>query len=250
MRTVSTSRLLLALGCLLLAAASPALCSARSMQALSDSPEWGQLAKLWQALLDHSSERVYSPSLFRGLAGDVNGVDSEVLALADGGALPRPLTDYLGHLFHTRYQYLGECHYTTRSSVSESPFEASRTAALWVVELQLSVLRRPLASKADAELADAAEANLTYQLGYLYHLERFSSEVDEHRTATNKREEAGEKVDWKAFDADVERRQGLLLDAYRSRKLPPADIVHKAMPYIIALTRREPSDQGADSVGR
>ena len=242
--------MLLALGCLLLAAASPALCSARSMQALSDSPEWCQLAKLWQALLDHSSERVYSPSLFQGLAGDVNAVDSEVATLANGGALPKPVADYLGRLFHARYQYLGECHYTTQSSVNESPFEASRTAALWVVELQLSVLRRPLASKADAELADAAEANLTYQLTYLHHLDRFSSDVDERRTATKKREEAGEKVDWKAFDTDVERRQGLLLDAYRSRKLPPADIVHRAMPYIVALTRWEPSDQGAGSVGR
>ncbi|MFB3882061.1 MAG: hypothetical protein ACE149_12410 [Armatimonadota bacterium] len=249
MRSTASLGTALALVCLVLVGAGPACCSARDLRALSDSPQWNRLAGLWQALLDHSSQRIYSPSLFQGLAGDVSGVDATLSELAQGGALPRPVADYLARLFHARYQYLAQSYYTTRSSVSESPFEASRTAALWVVELQLAVLRRPAASKADAELAEAAEANLIFQLTYLRHLDEFASQVDDRRVAMKKREEAGEKVDWKAFDADVERRQGLLLEAYRNRKLPPAEIVHRSLPYILALTRLEVSGQAPGLAG-
>jgi hypothetical protein len=249
-RTGSIASLLaLAFGCLLLAALGPAAGAKGSKQAIADTTEWSHLARLWQTLLDHSSNRVYNPSLFRGLAGDVNAVDSEFAALADRGELPRPVADYLRHLFHMRYPYLGECQYTTRSSVSATPVEASRSAARWVVELQLSVLRAPLLSKADGELAQAAESNISYQLTYLYHLEKLDSEVEQRRAEMKKREEGGEKIDWKAFESDVDRRENLLLDAYRARKLPRAGVVNEGMPYVIALTRQEVSSVNSPGPG-
>jgi hypothetical protein len=233
----TTSRFTRALliGCLLLTAAPVA--AGAGKEALAGTPEWKHLAHLWQTLLDHSSGQVSNPTIFQGLAKDMNAVDAELAALAARGALRKPVSDYLARVFHMRYQYLSEYHYTARSSVRESPFEASRQAAHWVVELQLSVLRRPALSKADLELAQAAESNLAYQLSYLYHLDKFTSEVEQRRIDMKKREDAGEKIDWQAFDRDVERRQNLLLDAYKARKLPRVGVVNEAGPHIVALTR-------------
>jgi len=237
----------LLLGCLLLAAI-PATAS-MSKEALADAPEWEHLSQLWQTLLDHSSGQVWNPAIFQGLAKDMNAVEAELGALAARGALRKPVSDYLARLFHMRYQYLSEYHYTARSSVRESPFEASRQAALWVVELQLTVLRKPALSKADLELGQAAESNLAYQLTYLYHVDRFASQVEQRRIDMKKREDAGEKIDWQAFDRDVERRQSLLLEAYKKRKLPRVKVVHESGPYIVALTRLAGSRATAASLG-
>lgn len=223
------------LACLLLTA--NAAIAGRSKEAFSDSPEWRRLSHVWQALLDHSCEQVHNPAIFQALAAGMYEVERDLRALTGRGELGRGLSDYLGSLFHTRYQYLSDYRYTTRSSVQQSPFEASRQAALWVVELQLSVLRRAALSKADLELAQAAESNLAYQLTYLYHMDRLASQVEGCRIDMRKREEAGEEIDWQAFDRDVERRQGLLLEAYKARKLPVVRVVSEASPYIIALTR-------------
>lgn len=237
----------LLLGCLLLAAI-PAT-AAMSKEAIAGTPEWCHLAHLWQTLLDHSSGQVSNPTIFQGLAKDMNAVDAELAALAGRGALRKPVSDYLARLFHMRYQYLSQYHYTTRSSIRESPFEASCQAALWIVELQLSILRKPALSKADLELAQAAESNLAYQLTYLYHVEGFTSEVEQRRIDMKKREDAGEKIDWQGFDRDVERRQGLLLDSYKARRLPRVKAVNEAGPYIVALTRSAESPARAASPG-
>jgi hypothetical protein len=111
------------------------------------------------------------------------------------------------------------------------------------------VLRKPALSKADLELAQAAESNLAYQLTYLYHVDEFASQVEQRRIDMKKREDAGEKIDWQGFDRDVERRQGLLLDAYKKRKLPRAKVVHESGPYIVALTRLAGSPAAAASLG-
>jgi hypothetical protein len=236
--------------CLLLAAgATSGMCAGPGKQALADTQEWSQLARLWQTLLDHSSNQVYNPTLFQSLAAEVNATDAELAALANRGALPKPVANYLRELFHARYQYLGEVQYTARSSVTATPVEASRHAALWVIELQLSVLRRPVQSRADEELARAAESNIAYQLTYLYNLDKFEAEVDRRRMELKKRADAGEKIDFKPFDTDVERREKRLLDAYKLRDLPGVPLVKQAMPYIVALTRQEPSPNGAAPAG-
>jgi hypothetical protein len=222
------------LGCLLLAAIAAA---GMSKEGLANRPEWQHLCRLWQALLDHSSGQVSNPAIFQALADDMYEAEADLGALTARGALRKPVAEYLKSLFHVRYQYLSDYCYTTRSSVRESPFEASRQAALWVVELQLSILRNPALSQADVELARAAESNLVYQLTYLYHVDKFSSEVERRRIDMKKREDAGEKIDWKGFEGDVERRQKLLLEAYEARKLPRVKVVEEAGPYLVALTR-------------
>jgi hypothetical protein len=222
---------------------------AAGKQPLPDTQEWGHLTRLWQTLLDHSSNQVYNQTIFRSLAADVNATDSKLAALASRGALPKPVADYLRGLFHMRYEYLGEVQYTARSRVTTTPIEASRHAALWVIELQLSVLRRPVQSKADEDLVQAAESNTAYQLIYLYHLDTFQAEADRRRMDLKKKEDAGQKVDYKPFDSDVERRQTRLLNAHQLRDLPGVPIVKQAMPYIVALTRQRPSGGGATAAG-
>ncbi len=220
---------------------SAACCAAGTSQSLADSPEWNQLAHLWQTLLDHSSNQVYNPTLFQSLATDLNATEQQFSVLSDRGALPKPLAEYLRGLFDIRYQYLAQVQYTTRSGVSSSPLEASYNAARWVIELQLSLLRKPSVTKADKELVKAAESNIAYQLAYLYHYDRLADEVDRRRAELKKKEDAGEKVDYKAFDSDAERRQNRLFEAYKSHKLSRVSIVDQAMPYILDLTRCEVS---------
>jgi hypothetical protein len=233
-RTTTRFTCALLLGCLLLAAVPAA---AITREAVADSPEWKHLSHLWQVLLDHSSGQVSNPAIFQELAKDMYAAEADLDALTARGALRKSASDYLRSLFHLRYQYLSEYYYTARSSVRESPFEASRQAALWVVELQLSVLRKPALSQADLDLARAAESNLAYQLTYLYHVDKFNSEVEQRRVDMKKREDAGGKIDWQAFDRDVERRQKLLLEAYQARRLPRVKVVNEAGPYLVALTR-------------
>ncbi len=244
-----TSRLALLLCCLLLPVGASVARAARGMQAVTGTSEWDRVATLWQTLIAHSSNEIYNASIFQSLAADMYSADSDLSALAGRGALQKPMADYLAHVLHMRYQYLAEITYTTRATSQESEAEASRHAALWVVEHQLSVLRRPLLLRADEELAEAAKSNLAYQLTYLYHVEKLDDEIEQQRRAMKRREEAKEKVDWKAFDAEVVRRQDSLLDAYRQRKLRRVALVNQATPYMVSLTAHEPAPGVAASPG-
>ncbi len=244
-RTSHRLALPLLAGVLILLPAAQPVRADRGKQSLSDSQEWIGLARLWQTLLDHSSNEVYNPSTFQSLAADLDKADGQFAALTDRGAIPKPIADYLKSLFHSRYQYLAEMQYTTRSNIQETPVGASRHAALWVLELQLGILRRPILAKADEELAKAAETNVAFQLTYLSDLDEFQREADQRRAELKKRQDAGEKVDLARFDEEVERRQNRLLDAYRQHALRTTPIVKQAMPYILSLTRQQTSLVGA-----
>lgn len=205
-----------------------------------DTEEGRRLVVLWHAMLDHSCDAVYSPELFRGLAARLAQVDADFSALAERGALSRRRGEQLRTLFHMRYRYIQGCHYSNRSTIRVSGADASRTTAHWVIELQLSVLRREPTSRAERELAEAAITNLTYELTFLQQLDAFEAESDRRRMALMDREEAGEEVAMDAFQREYEYRRSLLLEAYRKKKLPKARAVEEMLPYVLALTRARP----------
>lgn len=205
-----------------------------------DTQEGRRLVVLWHALLDHSCDAVYSPGLFRELAADLETADADFAALAQRGALSRSRGEQLRALFHARYRYIQGCHYSNRSTIRVSGAEASRTTAQWVIELQLSVLRRVPTSKADRELAEAAIKNLAYELTFLHHLDAFEAESDRRRVALMDKEAAGGKVDLEAFEKEYQYRRSLLLQAYTQKKLSRVKAVEEMLPYVVALTRARP----------
>ncbi|MCJ7751587.1 MAG: hypothetical protein MUQ65_10920 [Armatimonadetes bacterium] len=205
-----------------------------------DTQEGRRLVVLWHAMLDHSSDAVYSPELFRELAAKLEAADADFVALAQRGVLSRSRGEQLRALFHTRYRYIQSCHYSNRSTIRVSGAEASRTTAQWVIELQLSVLRRAPTSKAERELAEAAIKNLSYELTFLHHLDAFEAESDRRRVALMDKEAAGGKVDLEAFEREYQYRRSRLLEAYRQKKLSKVRAVEEMLPYVVALTRARP----------
>ncbi len=207
--------------------------------------EGRRLVALWHTMLDHSCDAVYNPTRFRELAPDLEAAGSDLAALAQRGALSKANAEQLRNLFHMRYQYIGECHYSTRSSIRVSGAEASRAAAQWVVELQLSLLQRSPTSKAERELAEAAKENIAYQLAFVHHLDEFEAESDRRRMKLRDRQEAGAEADLEAFEAEYHRKRNLLLEAYRQRRLPRVRAVDEVIPYVVALTRAKPLPHAA-----
>ena len=205
-----------------------------------ETQEGRRLVALWQAMLDHSSDAVYSPELFRELAADLAAADADFAALAERGMLSRSRGEQLRALFHARYRYIQGCHYGNRSTIRVSGVEAGRTTAQWVIELQLSVLRRAPTSKADRELAEAAIKNLAYELTFLHRLDAFEAESDRRRVTLMDKEAAGGKVDLEAFEKEYQYRRSLLLETYRQKKLSKVRAVEEMLPYVVALTRARP----------
>lgn len=212
---------------------------------MAETLEWQRLVTLWHALLDHSSDAVYSPPLFRGLVEDLDRADEDLKGLADRDLLPVQSAADLRWVLHGRYQYIKDYHYAKHSRVSLSASEASRAAAWWIIELQLSLLRD---GPADSDLAEAARSNIAYQLTFLHHLEQFEAEVARRRKRLTNDEKGGKSVDWDAFDADCQRRRNLLLDAYRQRKLPSVRSKEALLPYMLALTSAPPASSPRTAV--
>ena len=225
---------------ILLAGASHAS-SAAGLGPLADAPEWQRLVTLWHALLDHSSDLIYNRPRFDELVKDLDQADADLTALAERNLLPRQDADDLRRLLHARYAYIRGHTYTTLYQVQMTAVESARSAASWVVELQLSVLRTAYPdADTKRDLIAAAEANLAYELNFLYHLDRFEAEGARRRLALKTKEDQGGTVDWPAFDADYQRRCTLLLEAYRTRRLPRARPVGDLLPFVGALTRSRP----------
>ncbi|MCJ7751445.1 MAG: hypothetical protein MUQ65_10185 [Armatimonadetes bacterium] len=214
-----------------------------------ETQEGRRLVVLWQAMLDHSCDAIYSPELFGELAAKLEAADADFAALAQRGVLSRSRGEQLRALFHARYRYIQSCHYGNRSTIRVSGVEASRTTAQWVIELQLSVLRRQPTSKADRELAEAAIRNLAYELSFLRHLDEFEADSDRRRVALTDKESAGGKVDREAFEKEYQYRRSLLLETYRQKKLSKVRAVEEMVPYILALTRARslPHTAGGES---
>ena len=236
------ARLVLIACCLFILPAGPShASSAGDLGPLADAPEWQRLVTLWHALLDHSSDLIYNRPRFDELVKDLDQADADLAALAEPTLLPRQVADDLRRLLHDRYAYIRGHTYTTLYHVQMTGVESARSAASWVVELQLSVLRTAYPDpNAKRELIAAAESNLAYELNFLYHLDRFEAEGARRRLALKTKEDQGGTVDWPAFDADYQRRCTLLLEAYRTRRLPRARPVGDILPLVGNLTRSRP----------
>jgi hypothetical protein len=194
-------------------------------------------------MIDHSSNIIYSPEHFAKLADDLDQAGDDLEALAGRGLINPEAVAHLRALLDLRYGYIRTWHYTERSMIEMSGIESTSTTARYIVELQLCVLRRPLISKMDRELASVARGNLARQLLFLAHLEAFEEEADRRRRALKEREDAGEDVDWKRFDGEYVWRRKALTDAYEDRELPAMRWVSDMMPYVFALTEAKPSPQ-------
>jgi len=240
------ARILLTYGLLLLGLGLVGSVSAEEPRtSFLETQEGRRLVMVWHAMLNHSSDAFYSPSLFRGLASDLGTADSDLAALRERGVLAKPVAEQLRTLFHMRYRYIGECHYSNRSTIRVSGAEASRTAAQWVIELQLSVLRRSQTSQADRELAKAARENLAYQLTFIHHLDAFEAESDRRRIELQKREVGEQDSESAAFEAEYQRKRNRLVEAYQQRRLPGVRSVDGIIPYLVALTRANPVPHAA-----
>ncbi len=242
-RCASSAGPLLTIACCLLAPVIglSSSAAARDLGPLPDTPEWQRLVTLWHAMIDHSSNLVYSPARFDELVEDLDRADADLSALAERHLLSDQLAGDLRHLFHARYRYIKDHHYTTQTHLQINEADRARGAADWIAELQLSVLRTACADPDhNQRLISAAESNLCYELTFLHHLDKFEAEADRRRANLKAREEEGETVDWQAFDTDCARRYRLLLEAYRARRIPRASSVRDLLPYIYALTRSRP----------
>ncbi len=233
----------LVLACCLLIGSAPIQGGAaeNSCERFLETEEGRRLARLWHDMLDHSSDLIYNPTVFRALADDVEAAEADVSALREGGVLSRSCANCLGRLFHARYRHIRDWHYTTRSAIRVSGAEAYRNTSSWVIEMQLSLLRRPPTCKAERELAKAAVRNIAYQLIFLHQLDEFEAESDRRRMALRDKADAGADVDLEAFESEYLRKRSLLLEAYRQRRLPRVRLVEEVMPYVVALTRAKPT---------
>ena len=239
--------------CLLVLCAAFALCGAsppasatRDVEQAARTAEWGRLVNLWHALTDHSADLVYSRPLFDDLVKHMDKADSDLTGLAERGIIPGAAAEGLRRLFHSRYQYIAEHHYTEEATVSVTESEGARGAASWIVELQLSVLRRAQSrSEENREFIEGAESSAAYELTFIHHLDKFEAKAERRRADLKAREDAGEEVDLEAFDNDCNRRRRLLLEAYRARRLPRVRAVDDLLPYLFALTRARPTCSAA-----
>jgi hypothetical protein len=218
--------------------AAPAIAGRPSVRPqLESAPEWLRLAALWQTMLDHSSDVVYSPTRFRELAKDIDAIDVDLAALVKRGLLPRPISSGLARLFHARYSYLLEHHYTEESDITVTDIEAAVVTAQWVVELQLAAIRQASrGQEAERKTIAGAEDTIVWELSFLQEYEAFKGEAEKRRQALADRQAAGENVDFRPFESERIRRSLNLLDAYRSRRIPISRSVRELMPYLVSLT--------------
>jgi hypothetical protein len=234
--------------CALALALAAAPCSAgEELEQLAQTPEWSRLARLWHAMLDHSSGQLYNPEMFGRLGSDLDRADADLDALVERRRLGAEAAGELRDILHRRHHYLGTFHYTTQSRISVSRGESADRTAQWIVEFELAVLCRRVRSQADSDLLSAAKSNIAYQLTFLRHLDEFEAESDRRRRKLRAREEAGEEVDFDAFEVEYQKRLHLLLQAYRDHRLPRVSSVDRAVPYVFALTAARPTGRDPSS---
>jgi hypothetical protein len=230
-------RVLLAAVCCISAALLAAESQAAPRPDLTNTPEWGRLAALWQTVLDHSSDVVYSPARFRELVKDIDGIDVDLAALVKRGYLPVSVSAGLRRVFHSRYSYILDRHYTSDSSVTMTGIESAVATSHWIVELQLAALRRAEAgTEVGRKTISGAESAIAYELSFLQEYEGFQEEADRRRKALADKQAAGEKVDFRPFEAERLKKTLRLMDAYWAKRIPISRSVRAMMPHVTSLT--------------
>ncbi len=203
------------------------------------------MARLWQDLIDLADHPYTRPGLFDSLGERVDEAEGDLKALAERtearrALLPAELADEIGAVLRERFQYLRARTEPVHGVIRLNELEAAVEAAQWVLEMQLSVLRRagPWSAHPDEKLAEAARGNIEYQLAFLHHYRTFQAGMARRRAELAKREKDGGEVDWEAFNVECEQKRRALLTAYQNRQLPRVRVVRDALPYVAALTQR------------
>jgi hypothetical protein len=210
--------------------------------ALQAAPEWGRLARLWQTMIDHSSDAIYDPAGFRGLSKSLDALDADLAALVKRGLLPADVPPELTGLFRSRFEYISDRHYTSASQVTLSATESAVATSHWIIELQLAMMRSAgSASDVERKAIAQSESPIVYEISFLDEYERFVGETEKRRRALADRQAAGENVDFKPFENERQRRENLLLAAYHARRVPISKSARALMPYIQSLTTTAPS---------
>ena len=229
----------------------------RQLDALQDTVEWDHLVRLWQRLLDYSQQHLARSDQIRALPNDLEIAEADLESLTRSqpgrpALLSKEIADELAAVYRGRCQYLQDhLLQSPGSAIRLSALEAAADAAQWVVEMQLSVLRKarqgPLVPEQppDPKLAEAARANLEYEFTFLHHHRDFQAGLLRRRAELVKREQDGKAVDWPAFEVECERKRSALLRAYRQRRLPTVRVVRATMPYLAALTQADASPAAA-----
>jgi hypothetical protein len=215
--------------------------------AMQNTVEWGRLVSFWHLMLDHSSGAVYSPERFHEAAPKLDTAESDITSLVVKKLLPQDTGEALRGVFRDRYQYLEERCYPSTGHVSQSSTEAVTSASHWVVEMQLTLLRRQSrAGKSDRKLRDAIQANLTTELAFQQAAAKLKRQETQEREALSKKEAEKERVDWSQFDARCAQRGQSLLVAYGKRQPPRDRIVPRLVGLLVDLTEAQPPDTSAD----
>jgi len=216
--------------------------AAADVDAAGQTPEWSGLVTLWHTMLDHSSDAIYSPALFDELASDFDAADNGLTALSQRRLVPEDVANTLRRLFHSRYEYIDDCHYTDQARVSQASLRAAVATAHWLVERELNLLRRAYINPGlNREAISGSESHLAFQLTFIHHAEALEVGAEQRRRELSAQQEAGQTVDWRAFENDCQRRRQILLDSYRVRRLSTARPVQAVLPYVFALTRARPA---------
>jgi len=217
--------------------------------AMQNTVEWGRLVSFWHLMLDHSSGAVYSPERFREAAPKLNAAESDITSLVVKKLLPQDLGEPLRRVFRERCEYLQERCYPPTGHVSQSSTEAVISASHWVVEMQLTLLRRQSrAGKSDRKLLDALQANLTTELAFQQSATDLTRQDTQEREALTKKEAEKEKIDWSQFDTRCAQRWQSLLVAYGKRHPPRDRTVPRLVSLLLGLTEAQPPDTSADQL--
>ena len=201
--------------------------------AARDTPEWPRLARLWHAMLDHSSDRIFSPESFAELSPSLAKADTDIGALWERGLLSKEMAPRLRWLFHLRYDYIDQHHYPKQPHSSVTDLQSAYMTALWLVERDFNSLRATRISPPDS--AERVRADLAYQLSFIYQYEEFETDTEARRMALQRRADQEETVDWASFENDCQRRRNLLLEAYHRERIRTADVIARLLPYALAL---------------
>lgn len=231
--------------CLLLAL--PRVALARENAAYRATPEWVRVVTVWHVVLDHSQGTIYSLDRFKEAAPGLDRADKDLHALAARGLLSRDLAEGLVWVLRTRYSYVRDHCYVTTSQVTRDEVEAARGASMWVMEMQLAMLRQqPLSEQLDVKLREAIRANLVTELTFQRSLVALGDTPRVKEPPADRGPAAGQAEPKRDEAAQAKRlqeslrRQRQLLIAYRDGKLPRDRTAQRLAPYVMELTQTPP----------
>lgn len=223
------------------------LASARRAPAVESIPEWVRLSVVWNTLTDHSAGLLFSEERLHELVPDIDRARADLDALVAQRALPADTAAVLLTVLQERYRYVEEHCYGSSSRQELTRLAGSEAASRWVVEMQLDLLRRPVASGAptaavqpDRKLQRAVQASLTNELSFLWQCRAARGDLLRRQQELDGREARGEEVDRTRVDLEWTRRQQALVEAYQQHRVRVDHAIRRLVPYLIRLALTPP----------